>query len=161
MSELKPCPFCGKTKSLHFDRYQSNGEWWGYIECTECLCTGPVGKLKKDAEEAFINMAKGRPLIPKNFTSIHNIEKVRGIYIPFWFHTFKVSGELNYSGEKITHWSIGNTYYTKTDYYDIVRGGTLYFKSVPIDSVSSSFLISSTLFLAAKPKRAYKNFSSS
>ena len=117
------CVYCGNTAIL-------KNKLSGKFTPSRII---PFKKEQKDAEEAFINMAKGRPLIPKNFTSIHNIEKVRGIYIPFWFHTFKVSGELNYSGEKITHWSIGNTYYTKTDYYDIVRGGTLYFKSVPID----------------------------
>jgi Lar family restriction alleviation protein len=53
MNELKPCPFCGRTDTLHFDRYQSDGEWWGYIECTECIMTGPVGKLKKDAVDAW------------------------------------------------------------------------------------------------------------
>ena len=51
--KLKPCPFCGRTDSPHIDRYQSNGCWWAYVECTECLATGPVGKLKKDAIEAW------------------------------------------------------------------------------------------------------------
>ena len=50
---LKPCPFCGRKDTLHFDRYKSNDSWWGYIECTECIATGPVAKLKKDAVEAW------------------------------------------------------------------------------------------------------------
>lgn len=53
MTEWKPCPFCGRTDTLHFDRYQSGGEWWGYIECTECIMTGPVGKLKVDVVNAW------------------------------------------------------------------------------------------------------------
>ena len=59
MEELKPCPFCGRTDTLHFDRYQSDGEWWGYIECTECIMTGPVGKLKRDAVDAWNRRASG------------------------------------------------------------------------------------------------------
>lgn len=51
--KLKPCPFCGRIDTLHFDRYQSGGGWWGYIECTECIMTGPVGKQKRDAVEAW------------------------------------------------------------------------------------------------------------
>ena len=58
MTELKPCPFCGRTDTLHFDRYQSDGKWCGYIECTECIMTGPVGKLKIDAVNAW-NMRAG------------------------------------------------------------------------------------------------------
>ena len=53
ITELKPCPFCGRTDSLHIDRYQSDGEWWAYVECTECICTGPVGKLKRNAVDAW------------------------------------------------------------------------------------------------------------
>ena len=53
MEKLKPCPFCGRTDTLHFDRYQSNGEWCGYIECTNCIMTGPVGKLKIDVVDAW------------------------------------------------------------------------------------------------------------
>ena len=53
VKELKPCPFCGRTDTLRFDRYKSDGEWWGYIECTECIMTGPVGKLKQDVVEAW------------------------------------------------------------------------------------------------------------
>lgn len=53
MAELKPCPFCGRTENLHIDRYQCNGEWFAYVECEECICIGPVGKLKIDAINAW------------------------------------------------------------------------------------------------------------
>lgn len=58
--EIKACPFCGRKDFLHIDRYQSNGEWWAYVECTECICSGPVGKQKRDAvlawNERMVNM---------------------------------------------------------------------------------------------------------
>lgn len=53
MEELKPCPFCGRTDTLHVDRYRSDGKWWRYVECTECMMMGPVGKLKQDAVDAW------------------------------------------------------------------------------------------------------------
>lgn len=53
MDELKPCPFCGKTDTLRFERYKISKEWWCYFECTECIMTGPVENLKKDAVEAW------------------------------------------------------------------------------------------------------------
>mgnify|MGYP002626940738 CR=1 FL=1 len=61
MDDLKPCPFCGRTEFLHIDRYQSDGEWWAYVECTECMTTGPVGKSKLQAVDAW-NM---RPIAVK------------------------------------------------------------------------------------------------
>ena len=90
-------------------------------------------KTKEDAEEAFKKLSKGRPLIPKSFNDVKNIEKIRGLYLPFWFHSFVIEGEINYSGQKIQTWVVGDTHYTKTDYYDVIRGGTMLFDSVPID----------------------------
>ena len=53
MNELKPCPFCGDTQNLHIDAYRDSGEWWHYVECTECIMTGPVGKTKQQAVDAW------------------------------------------------------------------------------------------------------------
>ena len=90
-------------------------------------------KTKEDAEKAFKNLSKGRPLIPKAFNDLKNVEKIRGLYIPFWFHSFEITGDINYSGQKVQTWVVGRTHYTKTDYYDIVRGGSMIFDSVPVD----------------------------
>ena len=62
IAKLKPCPFCGNAKEVHFDRYQdTKGGWWGYVECPECLATGPVAKLKKDAVEAWNRRENDKP----------------------------------------------------------------------------------------------------
>lgn len=53
MNKLKPCPFCGETENLEISHYRSDGVWWHYVECAECIMTGPVGKLKRDAIEAW------------------------------------------------------------------------------------------------------------
>ena len=34
MTELKPCPFCGK--SVELKHYQVNNDDWWYIACKEC-----------------------------------------------------------------------------------------------------------------------------
>ena len=93
----------------------------------------PFSKTKEEATEAFISLSKGRPLVPKYFTDQKNIEKIRGIYIPFWFHTFDIDGEITATGKNYTHWTIGDTHYTKTDVYEIFREGSATFKNVPID----------------------------
>lgn len=93
----------------------------------------PFSKAKEEAEKAFISLSKNRPLVPKDFTDKTNIEKIRGIYIPFWFHTFYIDGEIIATGKNYTHWSVGDTHYTKTDVYKIIRDGSATFKNVPID----------------------------
>lgn len=93
----------------------------------------PFKKEKEDAIKAFISLAKGRPLTPKYFTNQSNIEKIRGIYIPFWFHDFDIEGNITAKGTQRRHWSVGDTYYTETKIYHIERGGNALFKNVPID----------------------------
>lgn len=96
----------------------------------------PFSKDKSDAEEAFVNLAKGRPLVPKAFTNKENIEKIRGVYIPFWLHNLTVSGELNSRATKVSSWRSGDYRYTKTDYYELLRSGDIPFIRVPVDGSS-------------------------
>lgn len=51
--ELKPCPFCGRTDTTEISHYRDSGSWWHFVECTECMANGPVGKLKRQAVDAW------------------------------------------------------------------------------------------------------------
>ena len=93
----------------------------------------PFKKDIKEAENAFINLSKGRPLVPKNFTSTQNIERIRGIYIPFWFHNFHIEGGLTMKGVTYDYWSVGVTDYTRTRIYELIREGNIDFHYVPVD----------------------------
>ena len=117
------CVYCGNTAIL---RNKLSGKFMP----SKII---PFKKTKEDAIEAFKSLAKGRPLVPDDFTDQKNIEKIRGIYIPFWFHTFNIEGGLDITGHKYEHWSSGNTDYTRTKVYDIEREGSVDFEQVPID----------------------------
>ena len=93
----------------------------------------PFKNTKEDAIEAFKGLSKGRPLMPKNFNNETNIEKIRGIYIPFWLFDINNSGEIEMSATTTETWRIGDTRYTKTNYYRVIRGGTMDYVKIPID----------------------------
>lgn len=93
-------------------------------------------KEKQESINAFKGLGKGRPLMPKDFNSEKNIEKIRGIYIPFWLYDLNIEGDVNMTGDIITHWSVGDTHYTKTDKYRVVRGGTMTYHNIPVDASS-------------------------
>ncbi|MBR5369870.1 MAG: DNA helicase PriA [Bacilli bacterium] len=93
----------------------------------------PFKNEKKDAIEAFKGLSKGRPLMPKDFNNEQNIEKIRGIYIPFWLFDINNSGDIEMSATTVETWRIGNTHYTKTNYYRVIRGGTIDYIKIPID----------------------------
>lgn len=93
----------------------------------------PFKKTKEEAVEAFVNLAKGRPLCPKDFTDKKNIEKIKGVYIPFWLHTTTIEGDLDASATRVSTWYSGNYRYTKTDYYKLYRSGAIKFTRIPTD----------------------------
>ena len=74
--------------------------------------------------------------MPKFFNKESNIEKVKGIYIPFWLYNVNVDGEVHIKGTNTTSWMSGDMKYTKTETYDKKRDGTVVFKRIPVDGAS-------------------------
>lgn len=93
----------------------------------------PFKTTKEDAIAAFKGLSKGRPLMPKDFNSEENIEKIRGIYIPFWLFDINNSGDIEMAATNSKSWTVGNTRYTKTDYYRVIRGGEMDYSKIPVD----------------------------
>ena len=117
------CVYCGNTSII---KNRLSGEF-----APSKLI--PFKIEKKKAIEAFKNLRKGRPLTPKMFTSEKNIEKIQGVYIPFWLYDVNVSGTIEAKATKVTSWSRGDTRYTKTDYYKVIRSGDMVYNMVPVD----------------------------
>lgn len=93
----------------------------------------PFKVERKDAVEAFLKITKNKPFVPKEFVSEKNIEKITGLYVPFWLYEFKVSGQVDATGTKETSWTTGNRIYTKKDIYNITRAGDMTYRKVPVD----------------------------
>lgn len=117
------CVYCGNTAIL-------KSKLSGNFKPNKII---PFKTEKNQAIEAFKNLSHGRPLMPKDFNNASNIEKIKGVYIPFWLYDITVQGKLNILGEKKDNWVVGDTHYTKTSKYDVVRGGTMDFSNIPID----------------------------
>jgi len=96
----------------------------------------PFKNTKNEIIESFKNLQKGRPLMPKLFNDPKNIEKITGIYIPFWLFDVNVSGNAIFYGEKISSWTSGDYRYTKTDTYELERNADISFLKVPVDAAS-------------------------
>ena len=96
----------------------------------------PFKYKKEDAIREFENICKHRPLIPKGFKDINNIQDMEGLYVPFWLYNCKNDAYLNCDGTKVTTWMDSRYVYTKTSYYKVIRGGNLTFESVPNDAAT-------------------------
>lgn len=117
------CVYCGNTAIL---KSKLSGEF------TPSKLI-PFKNTKEEAIAAFKKIGKGRPLMPKDFNSEKNIEKIKGVYIPFWLHDLSVDGDVEMTGNIVTTWTRGDTHYTKTDTYKVIRGGSMEFNSIPVD----------------------------
>ena len=93
----------------------------------------PFKKDKEEAIKAFKSLRKGRPLLPDAFSDQRNIEKITGLYIPFWLYDISTNGTLEADCKQIRSWTRGDTHYTKTDTYDVSRSGEMLFEKVPVD----------------------------
>lgn len=96
----------------------------------------PFKTGKEDAKAAFLKMCKGKPLLPKLFMQQHRIEKITGIYVPFWLYNCNSDFNGSYKATRVRHWSDSNYHYTKTDHFMLSRACKAQFTNIPMDASS-------------------------
>lgn len=96
----------------------------------------PFKKSKEDAKAAFLRLCKGKPLLPKEFLSEQRVEKITGIYVPFWLYDCDADYEGNYKATQIHRWSDARYHYTKTDHFLLRRSAEAGFTGIPMDGSS-------------------------
>lgn len=93
----------------------------------------PFQATREEAINAFIQLRKGKRLIPNAFLDEKNIKEIKGIYIPFWFFDYDIDGLLE---AKTTHESrtqVGNRITITNKEYIVKRKGIITYDNIPID----------------------------
>lgn len=93
----------------------------------------PFKTSKEDAKAAFLKMCKGKPLLPKMFTEKHRIEKITGIYVPFWLYDCHCGMDAKFRGTKVRTWSDSRYHYTATSHFLVTRAAEAAFSRIPMD----------------------------
>ena len=62
-------------------------------------------------------------MCPKDFYSPGQIEKLTGVYFPYWLFRCRIDGKLRAQGTKIRSWTTGNMRYTERKTYQVERQG--------------------------------------
>ncbi|MDD6034095.1 MAG: hypothetical protein PUC47_11585 [Oscillospiraceae bacterium] len=96
----------------------------------------PFRTKKEDAVAAYLKLCHRKPLVPRSFMSPDRLEKITGVYVPFWLYDCRANGQLAASAQQVTTWSDSKYRYTKTDHYHLVRSGRMQFRRVPADGSS-------------------------
>lgn len=120
------CPYCGNPFVMN-DRFD------GMLRPDYVI---PFKVSKDQAVEKFKAFCKGRPLLPSDFINGNRIEKVEGMYVPYWLFDCDVDADYRFRGEKVTSWTEGDYDVTKTDHFLLIRGGKVGFEHVPVDGTT-------------------------
>ncbi|MBQ3489525.1 MAG: hypothetical protein IJA86_02920 [Clostridia bacterium] len=117
------CPFCGNPVVMA-------GQFSGALKPDYVI---PFKLDKKAALEALEKHCKGKKLLPKIFKDENHIDKIQGIYVPFWLFDTDVDANIRYKATRVRHWSDSDYDYTETRHYAIKRAGNVGFSQVPVD----------------------------
>ena len=93
----------------------------------------PFHLEKEAAVSALKKFYQGKKLLPNVFKEENRVNSIQGLYVPFWLFDAKAHGRVNYKATKTTSWSDSSHRYVKTDFYSVIREGSLDFEKIPVD----------------------------
>ncbi len=95
----------------------------------------PFIKTREDVEKSYMSLCKSSPLTPTLFTRKSTIEKIKGMYIPFWLYSFDGDANLEIEGRKTRHWTTGDMEYTEVSRYKVDEEAKGSFENIPADAL--------------------------
>lgn len=116
-----------------------------------CYCHNPVtlkGRLSGDfkpnrvmpfsidrnhAEQIFKQWCGNKKFTPSDFNSNKTLEKMTGLYVPFWLADCNTNAYVQAIGKNVKTWSDSQYNYTKTDEFSVIREAKIKFKGIPND----------------------------
>ncbi len=120
------CPYCGNPVVMI-------GTFAGDLRPDLVV---PFKLDKKAAKEALNRHLTGKKLLPRVFQSQNHIDEIRGVYIPFWLFDTEADAHLRFKGTMVHAWSDSDFDYTETEFYSVVRGGSITYTGIPVDGAS-------------------------
>ncbi|HPE39084.1 MAG TPA: hypothetical protein PK567_06320 [Bacillota bacterium] len=96
----------------------------------------PFQYSREQAVAKFFKWCKGGRFTPLDFVSEKNIEKLTGLYVPFWLFDTEGVLDIEGTGKTVSVSTSGNTTTTTTRYYHVVRKSEVKWALVPLDGAS-------------------------
>ncbi len=93
----------------------------------------PFKISKEQAKEGFLKWCRSRKFVPNSFKSPDQIEKMTGLYVPYWLFDGSVEGKIQGLATRVSSTRTGDEIVTRTRYYDVARSGSMAFAGVPAD----------------------------
>lgn len=118
------CSFCG-SPTLIEDRLS------GYYRPQEVI---PFQIDKEKAKELFLKWTKKGLFTPRRFSQSAMLEKLTGMYLPYWLYDYEVSVQMNAEATRSRIERRGDTEYIYTDHFRINRDVTADYDRIPVNA---------------------------
>ena len=90
----------------------------------------PFAYDKEQAQMKFLEFAKKKWFVPRGFFESAQVEKIRGIYYPFWLTDADVTAAASARAERVRTYRSGDYRITETQHYALYRKGNIHFEDV-------------------------------
>ncbi len=98
----------------------------------------PFSIDKKKATEKFLEYVHSKKFVPKAFFNKQQIEKISGVYFPYWMVDMDMEGSMQAEGRNLRVWISGDTEYTETKVYRIEREGDIHLEDITKNALKKS-----------------------
>lgn len=103
---------------------------------------------REKALQIFRSEMGKKKFTPSDFMKEQTLEKMSGLYVPFWLADCKTTASMSGTGKQVRSWTQGNYRYTETKEYAVERRASIVCRGVPADGASK---IDDDLMDAAEP----------
>ncbi len=93
--------------------------------------------IDKEQAKGLVKRWMGKGLLtPSNLKSESVLEKITGIYVPFWLYDYDCQDHMTANATRTRHSSDMNYYYHYTDHFHVTRHTSANFRKIPADASS-------------------------
>lgn len=100
----------------------------------------PFSIDKEQATNKFLEYVQRKKFVPKAFFNKQQIEKISGVYFPYWMADMDMTGSLQAEGRNVRVWRSGETEYTETKIYQIERRGNIHLEDITKNALKRNSL---------------------
>lgn len=93
----------------------------------------PFALSREQAMENFQKWCKKRWFLPKDFTTEKQLEKMTGVYVPFWLTNCESDACVSGIAKRVRSWTEGDYRVTETQEYQVTRAATIPYRGIPAD----------------------------
>lgn len=120
------CPYCHNPVLL-------TGRLQGQMKPHKII---PFRFDKQGACEKFLAFAGKKLFVPRDFIHNSQLERITGIYYPFWVTDADTNATMTARATRVRSWRAGDYRYTETSKFRIFRAGEIHFEDIVTPAIT-------------------------